>query len=207
MWAVRIRLTLSKRGVGDWGIVDADWRADGQGSWGAAAVRHAKEKTMAAKIKQKTTFIASDGREFDTGEEVERYEVLKQAEEQLEEVVRSYNLAVARILKTADGYPFELGREYYIVWEHAYNEGISQQYFWPRETRVYNDGSRLPTVLWSGRASGDNKITEFYLDDIYTKERNAKLRLLEIRKKRYGWLAGDIAKMEKELGINSEIEQ
>lgn len=151
--------------------------------------------------KKKTTYIACDGREFDTIEEVERYEAMKTADDHLEEAVKDYNLALAKILKTADNYPFQLGRDYYIVWEHAYNEGISQEYFYPRDTRVYFDGSREPTILWSGRKAGESKVTEFYLGDIYIKERNAKLKLLEIRKKRLGWMTDDIAKLEKELGI------
>lgn len=151
--------------------------------------------------KQKTTYVATDGREFDTAEEVERYEAMKDANDQLEGAVKDYNLAIAKVLKTADGYPFALGRDYYIVWEHAYNDGISQEYFYPRETRVYFDGSREPSILWTGRKAGESKVTEFYLADIYAKQRNAKLRLLEIRKKRLGWLQDDIAKMEKELGL------
>ena len=152
-------------------------------------------------VKKRTTFVACDGREFDTEAEVLRYETMRRADEQLAEAVRVYNVAMAQVLKTADGYPFKLGDEYFIVWEHAYNEGISQEYLRGREARVYYDGSREPVVLWSGRSGGDNKVTEFYLTDIYKKERNAKLRLIEIRKQRLGWLQDDIARMEKDLGI------
>jgi hypothetical protein len=155
-------------------------------------------------IKEKTTFTACDGREFKTREEAEQYEIMKHATEQFQEAVRDYNRTLAKTLKTADGYPFELGGAFYIVWEHAYTEGIRHEYLYARDARVSYDGRREPTILFIGRSGGDDKVTEFELANIYAQERNAMLRLLEIRKKRLGWLMDDIAAMERQLGIKQE---
>lgn len=154
--------------------------------------------------KQKTTYTACNGREFDTMEEAQQYEIMKHADEEFHKAVNVYNLTLAKALKTADGYPFEFGREYYIVWEHAYTYGISREYLYARHTKVEWDGSRAPVILFNRVQDNERKYVEFQLSNIYTKERNAKLELLAIHRKRLEWLEGDIAKLEKELGIESK---
>jgi hypothetical protein len=154
-------------------------------------------------IKEKTTFTACDGREFKTREEAERYEAMKHADEELAEAVGKYNLTLAKALKTADGHPFELGRSYYIVSEGLHGESVHEEYLHARNTRVqYYDNGRDPAIFFTEYRGGDSKVRQFYLADIYVKNRNAQLRVLEIRKKRLGWLQDDIAKLERELGIS-----
>jgi hypothetical protein len=155
-------------------------------------------------IKEKTTFKAGDGREFKAREEAERYEEMREANEQFNEAVRLYNIALAKTLKTADGCPFRLGDGYYIVWEHAYNDGISHEYLYARDTRVALDEYGRAKVRFVGSCANRDNVVEFELANIYAKELNARLRLLEIRKKRLGWLMEDIAKLERELGIAEE---
>lgn len=155
-----------------------------------------------SEVKEKTTFTAR-GCEFKTREEAERYEAIKEADEQFSEAARLYNIALAKTLKTADGYPFKLGDPYYIVWEHAYNDGISHEYLYSRDSRVDYDGNRAK-IYFVGRGNNRDNVVEFDLANVYAKERNAKLRLLECHKKRLGWLQDDIAGMEKELGIEQE---
>jgi hypothetical protein len=157
-----------------------------------------------AKVKEKTTFTADDGREFKTREEAERYEIIRQANEKFNGATRDYNLAIADVLKTADGYPFELGRDYYIVWEHLHDDGVTQEWLRARDTRVVLDGCRVPTIFWQSERAGDGNVRELYLANIYKNERNAHLRLLERRKERLGWLQADIAKLEERLGIKPD---
>jgi hypothetical protein len=158
-----------------------------------------------SEVKEKTTFTACDGKEFKTREEAERYEVMKHADEQLAEAVAKYNLTLAKALKTADGHPFELGKDYYIVSEGAHTESVHQEYLHARNTRAvyYNDG-REPAIFFTEYRGGDSKVRQFYLTEIYAKNKNAQLRVLEIKRKRLGWLQDDIAKMERDLGIQQE---
>jgi hypothetical protein len=156
-------------------------------------------------VKEKTTFTACDGREFKTREEAERYEVMKHADEELAEAVAKYNLTLAKALKTADGHPFAFGGSYYIVSEGANSESVHEEYLHARNTRVqFYDNGRDPAIFFTEFRGGDSKVRQFYLGDIYVKNRNAQLRVLEIRKKRLGWLMDDIAKLERELGIGQE---
>jgi hypothetical protein len=158
-----------------------------------------------SRVKEKTTFTACDGKEFKTRDEAERYEVMKHADEEMEKAVAKYNLTLANALKTADGQPFQLGRSYYIVHEGLSSENVHEEYLHARNSRVryYNDG-RAPAITFTEYRGGESKVMEFYLSEVYTKNRPAQLRVLEIKKKRLGWLQDDIARMERELGIETE---
>lgn len=153
-----------------------------------------------AKIEQKTTFKAGN-REFDTKEDAERYEMIRVATEEFDRATREYNVALAKTCKTADGYPFQLGQEYYIVIEGLHVDGIKQEYLYPRDVKFFIEGKRN-AILFKGPRN-DDKVVEINLKDIYKKERNAKLRLLEARRQRLEWAKKDVELLEKELGIEA----
>jgi hypothetical protein len=158
-----------------------------------------------SEIKEKTTFTACDGREFKTREEAERYEVMKHADEELEKAVALYNVQLANALKTADGRPFRLGESYYIVEEGLHGERVYEEYLHGRNSCVYYyaDG-RDSAIIFIEQRGGDSKARKIHLTEVYAKNRPAQLRVLEIKKKRLGWLQDDIARMERELGIGQE---
>lgn len=151
-----------------------------------------------AKVKESRTFIAEDGTEFGTQEEAERYEKLKTARVGFERATGNYARALAETFKTGDGEPFRIGGNYYCVYEYHDSEGYTWESFYLRDTTV--DDDHRPAFVVLKRRDRALLETRYYFDMMFSLERDAQRKVLEIKKQRAGWLRDEIKELEKKVG-------
>lgn len=155
-----------------------------------------------ASLKEKRTFEAEDGTEFDTKEEAERYEKLKAARVEFERASSAYNRALAESFKTGDGSPFEMGANYYCVHQqYGVEEGMTWESFYPNQITVSDEHRPSLTRRRFNSTTYKDEVSVFYFDAMFRDKRDAQKRILELKRERLGWLQESVAELEKELGI------
>lgn len=121
---------------------------------------------MAVK-KSTPKFIASDGQKFDDQESAERYDSLIEAKRNFETAKASYNRALAKSQKTADGEPFEgFGDHYFVGWLQG-EVRFQRVSFYEYDLQVETDG----TIKMKPYGFKDVYLP---ISELYRYERNAK---------------------------------
>jgi hypothetical protein len=146
------------------------------------------------------TFRASDGREFSSKRDAERYEMLLQAKRVHDNAKAVLCRALAETQKTADGVPFEFGvfKDYYYIMEWDGFPHLRQVDFvcmhGADDFVLHADGT---ISLVDTRAEGRRR--EHRISELYCARQAALKALIDVREKRLAELAADTKKMKAEL--------
>lgn len=151
-----------------------------------------------SKVKAVTKYHAADGSNHDSEADALAHNEFKEAEDAFEQAQKRYNHVLAKRHKTADGQPFTLSGSYYVVSEGHSDALVSQIYVhsWNTTFHVDEHGRAFIMVPNQNERPGERHMIQ--LENVYGKERPARLRQIEAKKQRLGWMQDDIAKLEKD---------
>lgn len=146
------------------------------------------------------TYTASDGTEFDSKAEAERYDNLLQAKEKYDSARTLLCRALAESQKTADGVAFEFGvfRDYYSILEwdgFPRLHTVQSLYMHSNEDfELEQDGT---IYLVEQRAT--NQRRTYRIGELYYHESEAKKALVEVREKRLAEWTKETAELKAKL--------
>jgi hypothetical protein len=147
-----------------------------------------KDQTMAVR-QSKPKFVASDGEKFDSQEDAERYDLLIEAKRVFDSAKRSYDRALARSQKTADGEPFEgFDTHWHVGWFRG-EARCCRVSFYEYELRVETDG----TIEIKPYGEKDVYLP---IKELYRYEKNARKKYAEYLREQRDRLDKEIERAE-----------
>lgn len=141
--------------------------------------------------KKPSVYEASDGTEFETQAEAERYQALTDAERQYRNASAAYGQMLAETQKTRDGVAFQFGlfQDYWYPIHWGGKPCVIRIGFIGRET--YLEGDKLYLIPYQGDQGRNVKRVE--VSEVFASETAAKAQLVEELEKYVASLQQEIA--------------
>ena len=162
---------------------------------------------------EKTVYTTEDGHKFTNKVDAERHELLYALQQKYEEARAEWGSALAKTMKTADGYGFEFDTLYYRPYLDRGRYGVEQigLHSWSLQYDVgqWQSTGRLSLIEARDNAAGNRWHN---IGELYYKKDNAKIALLSMLRAYSAGVSEDIVTLEADLapylddGDHHEIE-